>query len=92
MLNIYPEKRATASEVLQSRWLNSKCDSHLCSNDLEVEENVKTFIESKSAYLYFRQLKNYTSDQYDGDVDNDNTDNTDSEDDHLGFQNKRPPT
>jgi len=91
MLNIFPEKRATAADVLQSRWLNGRSDGHLCTDDNEVKENMNTFIESKSAYLYFRELKNYNSDQYFADVGENGSD-TDSEDDHLGFQNKRPPT
>ena len=55
-----------------------------------IEENLKTFIDSKSAYLNFRTLKNYNTDQYWGDEGEDD-ENTNSEDDHLGFQNKRPP-
>ena len=85
MLNIFPEKRATAADVLQSRWLNGKSDGHLCTDDNEVKDNMNTFIESKSAYLYFRELKHYNSDQYFADVGENGSD-TDSEDDHLGFR------
>jgi len=91
MLNIFPEKRATAADALQARWLNGKTSTHLCTDDQEVEENIRTFMESKSAHLYFRNLKDFNSDQYDGDAEGDmGSHNTDSEDDHLGWQNKRP--
>ena len=86
MLHIFPEKRASAASVLQSKWLTKMSNNHICGTDEEVEANVKSFIESKSAYLYFRQLKNYASDQYFGDIGEEDCD-TDEEDDHLGFRN-----
>ena len=89
MLKIYPEKRATAAESLKCPWLFKKSTHHLCTTDEEVEANVKSFIESKSAYLYFRQLKNYASDQYFADNGEDDG-HHDSDDENVGFQKSRP--
>ena len=90
MLNIYPENRAKAHEVLNHPWIRhpTRNKDHICMEPVISQANLEAFqTMMKGKDVFFRELKLIDEDYYDGDVGEENSDEDQNED--VGFRRLR---
>lgn len=88
MLQIYPEKRPSAFEMLGHRWMKAKLRDyrHILTDVHQIEHNIQQFRNTlmfKTDPVFYRELKDYSEEINDADVSFDMEDETSNPD--VGF-------
>ena len=87
MLNIYPERRAKAQDMLRHPWITypSRNKEHICTDPELAQTNLEAFqAKMKSTDPFYRELKVFDEEHYDADVDEEQIDEHTNPD--VGFR------
>lgn len=93
MLNIYPEKRARAVNMIVHPWIyySSRNKDHLVTDPQQAEHNLVSYQQSMiKRCAFYRELKDFDDQFYDADCGEAPHERDEYEDEDVGFRRSLP--